>query len=530
MKNNKAVIYVRVSTQDQNDDRQKVDTENYIRINNLNLKETFIEKVSGYKIDYKKRDQFVELKEYVEYNNISHIVISELSRIGRRVVDTLAFIKECNDNKVCLHILKGGIKTLNSDGSVDTMFTMMISLLATMAQIESDQISYRVKSSLQALYKNEKGFNPRVFGYKRDEDGKAVIDEIEGPIVKEIFTLHQDNMSLFKITAYLNKKYEKKEEVKVFTEGGLRSILRNEIYTGKRSHNKGEHIIKVDSIISEEVFNKSLDLIKNRKRSSLDTVHINPFASILFCGLCESKLHQVVAPKYRTNKYVCSNKKCKLKPINRPHLIEVIKNELKNNINKDWFLKDKNKAIQNLEIENNSRNSLITELRKINNQDEALLTFLTDSTITREIYKTRHFKLLQKKETLSKRIEFINHEITNIKEFINSDSVNSDLKDLSQFKKVVQKHFQYIKITEEFAFFKIKGGFKHFVVIYRGSKLFQYNKGTLKNQTTRDEDISCLIELLKTNDNLDEEGLKNMLEAMGLEYLHNLAVDLSKMG
>ena len=103
-------------------------------------------------------------------------------------------------------------------------------------------VSNRVQSSLQTRYADGRGFNSRVIGYKRDENGRAIIDHDEAPIIKEIFKLHQENMSLFKMVNYLNSKYS---NIKKFSEGGLRSILRNKLYTGERTHNNGKHIIKI---------------------------------------------------------------------------------------------------------------------------------------------------------------------------------------------------------------------------------------------------------------------------------------------
>ena len=144
----------------------------YVQENGINLKNTFIEKVSGYKVDYDKRSEFTELIDYVDDNDVSHIIVSELSRIGRRLIETLLFIRDCTEKGICLHILKERIVTLNKDGTKNTLHTNMISMLATVAEIESEQISYRVQSSLQTRYADGRGFNSRVIGYKRDENGK----------------------------------------------------------------------------------------------------------------------------------------------------------------------------------------------------------------------------------------------------------------------------------------------------------------------------------------------------------------------
>ena len=197
MLNKNAVIYIRVSNKEQDEERQIKDAQYYVQENGINLKNTFIEKVSGYKVDYDKRSEFTELIDYVDDNDVSHIIVSELSRIGRRLIETLLFIRDCTEKGICLHILKERIVTLNKDGTKNTLHTNMISMFATVAEIESEQISYRVQSSLQNRYADGRGFNGRVIGYKRDENGRAIIDDDEAPVIKEIFRLHQENMTLY---------------------------------------------------------------------------------------------------------------------------------------------------------------------------------------------------------------------------------------------------------------------------------------------------------------------------------------------
>ena len=76
MINKNAVIYIRVSNKEQDEERQIKDAEYYVKDNGINLKKTFVEKISGYKIDYNKRSEFSELIDYVDDNDISHIIVS----------------------------------------------------------------------------------------------------------------------------------------------------------------------------------------------------------------------------------------------------------------------------------------------------------------------------------------------------------------------------------------------------------------------------------------------------------------------
>ena len=517
MINKNAVIYIRVSNKEQDEERQIKDAEYYVKDNGINLKKTFIEKISGYKIDYNKRSEFSELIDYVDENDISHIIVSELSRIGRRLIETLLFIRDCTEKGICLHILKERIITLNEDGTKNTLHTNMISMLATVAEIESEQISYRVQSSLQTRYADGRGFNARVIGYKRDENGRAIIDPNEAPIIKEIFKLHQENMSLFKMVNYLNSKYS---NIKKFSEGGLRSILRNKLYTGQRTHNNGKHIIKIEPIISLDTFNKSNDLLKNRKRSTLDTIHINPFASIIFCEQCGNKLHQVVAPSSRNNKYRCPTKSCKSKAVNRPHLIEIIKKSLLNQSSSSWFKRDKEKAKDNLDIHIVNRGEISKELKSLKRKENLILDNLLDETISKSIYKERFSKIEKKQSRLLKQLESIEIEIANTKNFIDSKVETTNLDNLTEFKKIVQKHIQYVKVNNRFVVFKMKGGFKYIELVYRGSELFRFNKGTLKLKPSLKDDIGALRELLNTNNDLSQKELNEMLKELELDYLY----------
>jgi DNA invertase Pin-like site-specific DNA recombinase len=518
MVNKNAVIYIRVSNKDQDEERQINDAEYYVKDNGINLKKTFIEKISGYKIDYNKRSGFTDLIDYVDDNDISHIIVSELSRIGRRLIETLLFIRDCTEKGICLHILKERIVTLNKDGTKNTLHTNMISMFATVAEIESEQISYRVQSSLQTKYADGRGFNARVIGYKRDENGRAIIDVDEAPIIREIFKLHQENMSLFKMVNYLNSKYS---NIKKFSEGGLRSILRNKLYTGERTHNNGKHIIKIKPIISLDTYNKSSDLLENRKRSTLDTVHINPFASIIFCELCGNKLHQFVAPSSRNNKYKCPTKDCRLKAVNRPHLIDVIKKSLLNQSNNTWFKRDKEKAKENLDILIVNKGEISKELKSLKRNQNLIFEYLFDETISKELFKERNYKIEKKQSKLLKKLDTIEIEITNTENFIDSKVETTNLDKLTEFKKVVQKHIQSVKVNNKFVVFKIKGGFKHIDLVYRGSELFMFNRGTLTHKSSLKEDVAALRELLNINNDLSQKELNEMLKEFELDYLYS---------
>lgn len=76
-------------------------------------------------------------------------------------------------------------------------------------------------------------------------------------------------------------------------------------------------------------------------------------------------------------------------------------------------------------------------------------------------------------------------------------------------------------MSNRFVVFKIKGGFKHIELVYRGSELFRYNKGTLKLKPSLKDDIGALRELLNTNNDLSQKEFNEMLKELELDYLFN---------
>ena len=85
----------------------------------------------------------------------------------------------------------------------------------------------------------------------------------------------------------------------------------------------------------------------------------------------------------------------------------------------------------------------------------------------------------------------------------------------------MQKHIQSVKVNNKFVVFKIKGGFKHIDLVYRGSELFMFNRGTLTHKSSLKEDVAALRELLNINNDLSQKELNEMLKEFELDYLYS---------
>ena len=169
-----AVIYARVSstTDRQNTDRQIADLKNYAQRNNIDVVEVFEEHISG----AKKNDERMILRECLDFcfkNKIDTLLISELSRLGRNVDEVLANVRLCKENHLNIYFQKEQLNTFNADGTENPFLTIMIAVLGTCAQLERENIKFRLNSGRQK-YINDGGKLGRKVGSTKTIETKEI--------------------------------------------------------------------------------------------------------------------------------------------------------------------------------------------------------------------------------------------------------------------------------------------------------------------------------------------------------------------
>lgn len=178
-----AVIYARVSsTSDrQNTERQVSDLNAYAISNNYTVVETFEEKISG-ATKNAERHILNECLVYCISNKVDTLLISELSRLGRNVDEVLANVRLCKDNHLNIYFQKENLNIFGADGSENPFLTIMIAVLGTCAQMERENIKFRLNSG-RAKYIAEGGKLGRKEGSiksleQREVEYKQVIREL----------------------------------------------------------------------------------------------------------------------------------------------------------------------------------------------------------------------------------------------------------------------------------------------------------------------------------------------------------------
>lgn len=142
-----AVIYARVSSvgDRQNTERQISDLTEYAAFQKLQISRIFEEKISGAKKNV-ERPVLLQAIDYCKQNRVSILLVSELSRLGRNAFEVLATVKDLIDNGINLYMQKEQLTLLDAEGKPTMFAPIMIATLSTCAQLERENIKFRLNS------------------------------------------------------------------------------------------------------------------------------------------------------------------------------------------------------------------------------------------------------------------------------------------------------------------------------------------------------------------------------------------------
>ena len=171
-KNKTAVIYARVSSNNDRQDtsRQIKDLENYAKSQNIEIVNIYEEHISGAK-KIEERQILGECLEYCKRESVNFLLLSELSRLGRSTLQVLRSLEMLHESKVSVYIQNLGLYTLQPDGEVNPIASIMVTVLAEMANIERSNIQYRLNSG-RANYISNGGKLGRKTGSTKTEEKK----------------------------------------------------------------------------------------------------------------------------------------------------------------------------------------------------------------------------------------------------------------------------------------------------------------------------------------------------------------------
>lgn len=286
-------LYLRVSTNQQDYDRQKQELVALCKRNRWHIKYVFEEKESGRKDD---RPEFQKLCALTK-DDIQMVVVWEISRLSRRAYMIMKVAEDFAQKGISIYCLKENYTTLQDDGNWNPNALMSLTLFAGWAQSELNNIRERSLSGKKhKMLSGELDYTFKApYGYGKNK-GKLVINEEEAEQVRKLFDLFVYG---HKSTRQLAISYG-------WTQNRVSYMLKNPVYMGEVKYKYEPSIIlHVPAIISKELFYVAQDILKNRRGNQLtaDQRYDNRLRGKIYCGLCGNKMYY--SKDKRVSIYTC---------------------------------------------------------------------------------------------------------------------------------------------------------------------------------------------------------------------------------
>jgi DNA invertase Pin-like site-specific DNA recombinase len=141
----KVVIFVRVSTDKQDYQRQINELTDYCNKIDWEIIKVFKNKVSGF-VKNEEREEIQSLVSFVKENQIDKVVCLEVSRIGRNTLESLKIIQFLNENHVSLYIKNYNMETLDKNGNINPITSLICTILLEISSMERLTIKERMES------------------------------------------------------------------------------------------------------------------------------------------------------------------------------------------------------------------------------------------------------------------------------------------------------------------------------------------------------------------------------------------------
>ena len=177
----------------------------------------------------KNRLQFQKMMQQARDGQIDMIVTKSISRFARNTLDCLSYIRELKSLGIPVLFEKENINTMDAKGEV------LITVMASLAQQESESISQNVKLGIR--YRYQQGIvmvnHSWLLGYTKEKGGKLQIVPEEAKLVKRIFREFMEGANYHEIARGLKEDGFKSPAGKEnWSINCIKAILSNEKYIG----------------------------------------------------------------------------------------------------------------------------------------------------------------------------------------------------------------------------------------------------------------------------------------------------------
>ena len=354
-------LYLRLSRDDEQNgesnsiSNQKAMLNDYAKKNGFKNTKVFIDDgVSGATFD---RDGFREMLNLIEQDLVSTVIVKDMSRLGRNYLDVGKFTEIVfPQHNVRLIAIADGV---DSDKGEDD-FTPFRNIIN---EFYLKELSRKLRSSQRIKSKQGYAIGHPPFGYRRDPDEpkKWTVDDDSAVIVKRIFRMRLDGMSIQQIALTFKREkiltpaaYAEEKGYKVparktrrgeyfWDTNTIRQILLNRSYIGDvvnfRTYSKSYklktrlqnpqenweiHEGVHEAIIERQVFKDVQKTLGDTKYRKPKYIEKNMFAGYLNCSDCGANLNYKYTHQNPNNHYFsCRNKRANNGLCEKTHHIRV---------------------------------------------------------------------------------------------------------------------------------------------------------------------------------------------------------------
>lgn len=443
----------------------------------------------GYSGSNFERPGFIKLIQAIKSKKINCIIVKDLSRFSRDYIGSGIYVMNLFPKwGVRLIAVNDNYDSLYCSSVKDELVFTFKSIVNDMYLSD---ISAKIKSNLETKRKNGEYTGAFVvYGYKKSPENKnkIIVDENVADNIKSIFLWVTDGISPYGIADKLNylgilspsdykrsiginhNSFNSKGNKAKWSAQTVMRIIKNEIYTGTLVQGKKttdsykvKTIVNKDKnqwvrvrnshppIVSNELFQIANEILSRDTRNANRQSESNVFSGMLFCEECKNTMIRRTS-KYKDKKYIyyrCGTQKkygtCSSHNIKESDLYEIILNAINTQIKLVTGPDNLSHRIINSSIKKDSDlklNKIIFDKQEAikNKKKDLLLTHQSycngiisrdDFVNFRAIYEEEIQKEQISVERMLEERESTSREVEECADWINTISVNRDLKELT---------------------------------------------------------------------------------------------------
>jgi len=304
-----AGIYVRVSTIDQSREGHSIDEQTdrllaFCKFNDYEVYKIYEDPAMTGKNT--NRPAFKEMMTDVKNGKINKVLIYKLDRLTRSIQDMEEIVNELNEYNCTF---ESASEKLDTGSAMGNMFRRILTIFA---QFEIETISERTKFGLEGAAKKGHFSGKAPIGYRKIEK-KLVIEELEAEVIKRIFEMYINKISVCQIVKVFNKEKLLNRKWGTTT---IDLIISNYIYVGSYQHKKrikNEETILFEDICPAIIDKKTFEIVqrqKERNQRNYQRKMTYIFMQSVICHKC-NKIMGGTSSKgrngYKHSYYRCNN-------------------------------------------------------------------------------------------------------------------------------------------------------------------------------------------------------------------------------